>query len=409
MHRTEGTNNAANLFVDGPPGTTVEENFLNALQEEIAGVVEGAGLTLKTAATETRDQLLAAMRALFIEPDSLTGKNAIINGDMRIGQRGASGSAAFTAATTPINDDDTYLLDRWLLLSDGNDIVDVSQGTEAPTGALLSCALDVETANKKFGILQVIEQQNCVHMIGDTVSLSFQAKVSSVAKLDNIKAMVISWDGAADTVTSDIISAWNGEGVTPTLEANWTAENVSTNLGVTAVWAKYIINNIAIDTVGAKNIGVFIWSDVTDTTTGHFLYITNIQLEKNPEASVYGMRSIGNELALCQRYFSKGFNQAIAPGTATAVSTETTRITALADADHTMELSVGFPVDMRSTPSIILYDEAGTAGKVRMKAGDGLAGTAGAEGTRNFIGGGTNGVAATDRYIVFLWTAESEL
>ena len=64
MHRTEGANNVANLFTDGPPGTTVEANILNAFQEEIANVIEQAGLTLKVAATETRDQLYAAIIAL---------------------------------------------------------------------------------------------------------------------------------------------------------------------------------------------------------------------------------------------------------------------------------------------------------------------------------------------------------
>ncbi len=65
MHRTEGANNIGNLFVDSLPGTRVEENWLNATQEEICGFIEGAGLILKTAATETRDQLNTALRTVF--------------------------------------------------------------------------------------------------------------------------------------------------------------------------------------------------------------------------------------------------------------------------------------------------------------------------------------------------------
>jgi len=65
MHRTEGANNIGNLFVDSLPGTRVEENWLNATQEEICGFIEGAGLTLKTAITETRDQLNTALRTVF--------------------------------------------------------------------------------------------------------------------------------------------------------------------------------------------------------------------------------------------------------------------------------------------------------------------------------------------------------
>ncbi len=65
MHRTEGENHNGNLFTDGPPGTAVEEDFMNAIQEEIANVIETAGLTLETAATDTRSQLLTALSALF--------------------------------------------------------------------------------------------------------------------------------------------------------------------------------------------------------------------------------------------------------------------------------------------------------------------------------------------------------
>jgi len=62
MHRTEGANKTAdNKFTDGPPGTTVTDDWLNAVQEEIANVIESAGLVLKTAATETNLQLREAL------------------------------------------------------------------------------------------------------------------------------------------------------------------------------------------------------------------------------------------------------------------------------------------------------------------------------------------------------------
>ena len=63
---------------------------------------------------------VVASSPITVGGQQLTHKNAIINGDFKIAQRGTS----FTAATTPLNDDDTYLLDRWKLLSDGDDVVD---------------------------------------------------------------------------------------------------------------------------------------------------------------------------------------------------------------------------------------------------------------------------------------------
>ena len=231
----------------------------------------------------------------------LSNRNVLTNGNFVVSQRGVS----FTSATTPANSDDTYLLDRWVLLSDGNDIVDITKSTERPaTKFLNSIAFDVETANKKFGILQIIENKDSEYLIGDTVTFSFYAKVSAITKLDNIKAAIISWSSTADTVTSDIVSAWENEGTEPTLAANWTYENTPSNLGVTTSWIRYTIT-ATIDTASTANIGVFIWSDVTDTTAGDFLYITGCQLELGSVATSFEFRSYVLELTLCQRYLQR--------------------------------------------------------------------------------------------------------
>ena len=213
---------------------------------------------------------------------------------MDIAQRG-------TSFTSGANDNDAYVLDRFYILSDGNDAIDVTQTTTVPTGAKYSIGLDVETTNKKFGIAQIIENANCFDAIGGAVTLSFQAKVSATTKLDNVKCAIVAWSGTADSVTSDIISAWEAEGTNPTLIANATYENTPANLNVTTSFATYSVT-ANVDTASTSNIIVFIWSDVTDTTAGDFLYITNIQLEKGSTATSFDYRPYGTELALCQRY-----------------------------------------------------------------------------------------------------------
>lgn len=67
MHRIDADAHVANQFSDGDaglglPGTTLDAAFLNAVQEEIAGTVEAAGVTLEKG---TNTQLLAAIRALI--------------------------------------------------------------------------------------------------------------------------------------------------------------------------------------------------------------------------------------------------------------------------------------------------------------------------------------------------------
>jgi hypothetical protein len=241
-----------------------------------------------------------ALAGQFDSASTFGFKNRIINGGMDIAQRGTS----FTS-TGSANNDDAYVLDRFYILSDGNDAIDVTQTTTVPTGAKYSIGLDVETANKKFGIAQIIENANCFDAIGGNVTLSFQAKVSSTTKLDNVKCAIVAWSGTADTVTSDIISAWGAEGTNPTLIANATYENSPANLNVTTSFATYSVT-ANVDTASTSNIIVFIWSDVTDTTAGDFLYITNVQLEKGSTATSFDYRPYGTELALCQRYYESG-------------------------------------------------------------------------------------------------------
>jgi len=239
----------------------------------------------------------------------ITGANALINGQFAVAQRATS----FVAGA---NNDTDYTLDRWKLFSDGNNIVDVTQETTTvPTNRQYAIALDVETANKKFGIQQIVEQKNCVNLIGETVTLSFQAKVSATTNLDNVKAAIISWSGTADDPTDDMISAWGAEGTDPTLAANFTYENTPANLNLTTSYATYSVT-ATVDTASAKNIIVFIWSDVTATSAGEFLYLSDVKLEAGQTATPFEQRSFGDELFACQRYYSHAV-AAVGPATAT--------------------------------------------------------------------------------------------
>ena len=229
---------------------------------------------------------------------NLGRRNKIINGQYAVASRATS----FTS-TGSANNDAVYTLDRWKLLSDGNDIVDVSQETSTvPTNKLFALKLDVETEDKKFGIAQVVENNACTGLIGNSVTLSFQAKVSDTSKLDNIKCAIISWSSTADSPTADMISAWGDEGTDPTLASNFTYENTPANLNVTTSYAKYSVT-ASVDTSSAANVIAFIWSDVTDTTAGHHLFITDVQLEEGSSATDYEQRAFHEEERDCQRYY----------------------------------------------------------------------------------------------------------
>lgn len=331
------------------------------LKEDLTIVFED--LTGKTAAVKAGEVAEAILEhnssrvSLF--------RNGIINPDGEIAQRGASGSAIFTAATTPANNNDSYLIDRNNLLSDGNDIVDVSQSTDAPEGSRSSVKYIVVTANKKFvPFFQIFENKNSLPFDNKSVSISFQAKTTAAKVIRNLRAAVVAWDGAADAVTSDIISAWAAEGTNPTLVANWTFENVAINIPISTTWTTYKIENISIDTPGMTNLAMIVWVDDADAVVGDELFIAQNNFNEGEIALDFMPRNFVIELTLCQRFYSKSYNLSVRPGTTTSIGAFTV-ITVLSSTAQ-YQLQQEFKVSMRVTPTIICYSSStGTANRIR--------------------------------------------
>lgn len=131
MHRTEGENHSSNLFTDGPPGTTVEENWLNTMQEEIANAVESSGQTLKSAASDTRDQL---WEAISPSPKTFT------IGDTTPSVEGGKTFLTDTGGLTITDFDDGYAGQRITVISKGAIIFDTT-GTN-----LVGSSVNITTA-----------------------------------------------------------------------------------------------------------------------------------------------------------------------------------------------------------------------------------------------------------------------
>jgi hypothetical protein len=66
MHRTEGKNNDGGLYTEGPPPTTITAAAMNALQEELASVIEYSGQSLLRSDNDTQNQLLAAVMLISL-------------------------------------------------------------------------------------------------------------------------------------------------------------------------------------------------------------------------------------------------------------------------------------------------------------------------------------------------------
>ena len=279
-------------------------------------VVDEGGTTTTPAANKVR--LYAKADGLLYSKDDAgtetqvsgggggVGLNMLANGGMRIAQRGTS----FISTTLVPNSDGEYTLDRWALLSDGNDIVDVTQEASVlPTGAENAIKLEVETANKQFGIVQILEAADAEKIIGGVASLSFQARMAAADdNTHSLKAVVLAWDGTKDEPTLDVVGTWAAS-ITPA--TNWTAENTPSSLTLTTSWQEFTIENISIDTASAKNVAVFIYCDQTDGAIDDAVYITNVKLEEGAEATDYDESPVAIDFTRCARYcFVWGGNNA---------------------------------------------------------------------------------------------------
>ena len=230
-------------------------------------------------------------------------RNLVINGDFRIAQRGTT----FNNGTTPNNNDGNYLLDRCILLSDGNDIVDIIRHTDAPTHLYHSMQAVVQTTGKKWGYLWPIERGEWAQLLGKRASASFYVKTTAAKLISNVRLGIITWDGLADLITSDVVdgSNWGAAGVNPTLLSApdvWAYQNTPANLAVTTSWARHKVENVLIPTTD-QNGALFIWVDDDDGASGDELFISGVKLEEGNKATPYEHDSMGKILADVERYY----------------------------------------------------------------------------------------------------------
>jgi len=232
-------------------------------------------------------------------------RNRIINGDMRIAQRGTSFAAIAAGA---------YSLDRWLWGHAGTMVCTVSQDTDVPNNTFQSSLkVDVTTADTSIAagdyvhIVERIEGYNVRDLIGTTFTLSFWVKspktgthcvsFRNAGPIDRsyVKEYTVStantWEYKTLTVSGGLITA-----------GNWDWTN-GTGLDVCFTLASGTTFQTTAD---AWQTGNFIATanqvNVMDSTANDF-YITGVQLEPGTIATPFERRSYGDELALCQRYY----------------------------------------------------------------------------------------------------------
>jgi hypothetical protein len=287
-------------------------------------------------------------------------KNRVINGDMRIDQRNVG------AAVTTILQSQRFSVDRWSHYGDVSARLTLQQSTSAPSGftnSLLATVIATDATGPQQFIQQIIEGYNIADFgwgtpAATTVSLSFWVRSNLSGQfggsLQNYNtsrsypfAYTITaantWEYKTVTIAPDTVGPWQtannhgvrllfelGAGYQKTTAGAWVSSNTTSSLGSTNLCA----------TLGAT------WQ------------VTGVQLETGSAATGFDYRFYGTELAMCQRYFEKSFNDVTAPTNGpntTSFSTEDGLVTLIANNGAFGGGLITFKVTKRTTPGMTAF------------------------------------------------------
>jgi len=310
----------------------------------------------------------ATINSMTPTADSLQGfRNRIINGDMRINQRGG---------TITVNDLAVfYGIDRFSGVGQSADgVFTMVQDTSAPSGFVNSLKVTVTTADASIGasqyytVQQLIEGTNVSDLAwgtasAKTVTLSFWVRSSVTGtfggSLRNANgdrsypftysiSAANTWEQKSVTIAGDTTGTWlttTGIGI----RVNFGIGTGSSGVGTAGAWA------------GANYYSATGATNLISTLSATW-YITGVQLEVGSVATPFERRDYGRELAMCQRYYYR-FNP--------ASSGENSLGTGFCDSTTVAQSIIFFPVTMRTAPTAL--EQSGTAANYEIRRSGGAA------------------------------------
>ena len=305
----------------------------------------------------------AELAALIGSQTALTNRNLIINGAMQVAQRGTSGTIA-------ANDGAAYKsIDRWQLSNALDVTATIAQSSTAPAGFTNSLKITVGGADDlsgsydAFQVQQHIEAQNLQHLKYGTSSalsltLSFWVRSSVTGTYVTHLYQSDGNDLISGSYTIDSADTWeyktityagntaaapandNGQGLRVTFMLGAATEYTSGTLPT--AWEAYT----DADSAAGQT------ANVASSASGEW-YLTGVQLEVGEQATPFEHRSMGDELARCQRYF---FNP-MAGGNGQSSQISFHSMLNMGGSVSTgnnghIAFHVPFPVSMRAAPSL---------------------------------------------------------
>ena len=297
-------------------------------------------------------------------------RNLIINGGMVFSQRNGTSAVTLNSAGSVI-----YDFDRWRRQVYENGKLSLQQVTDAPSGFSYSIKATTASAVSPSGagyymFNQPIEGFNTAHLAfgtssAKTITLSFWVKSTLTGQWSGAIKNGASNRAYVFTYQINSANAWEYKTITIAGDTSGTWVGSTNGVGLSLM---YDLGTDRSDLQGTSNA----WSSTNAyaASTGVRLaqnasatwQITGVQLEVGKVATPFEHRSYGEELALCQRYYTSSF-RTMSPQNG-ALGTNN-RYYSPAWKHSSASALVGsvnnFPVPMRTAPTISFYRDTGVS------------------------------------------------
>jgi hypothetical protein len=314
----------------------------------------------------------------------LANRNRIINGNFDIWQRGTS----FASQTA-----EAYFADRWKVKPATGCTMTVSRQaftvgqTDVPYEPTYFLRADITTAGSANAeIMQKIEDVRT--FAGQTIAVSFWAKSTA----------------GTQTLTCRTIQEFGSGGSANVVSSGTTAV-------LTSSWQK-VTFSVAIASISGKTIGSgsafsfnFYWPN---SSTSNDVDLAQVQVEAGSTYTPFEYKSFGQELAACERYYSKSYNTDVAPATSGAVGA----CSSLAIySSGSQSLGARWVTSMRKVPTVVIYPTGSTnTGYVTQTSNNAeVAATAGDIGMGGFQYLSGSLPTSNANGVRFHWSADAEL
>jgi hypothetical protein len=349
---------------------------------------------------------------------------------MLIAQRGTSFTGI--SGTTGV-----YSVDRWLVQPQNLGTVTATQDTTIPTGAGVGQSLKLActtadaapSANTRLRIIHRLEGFDVQDLNYGTASakpltLSFWVRSSktgtyivefwtrqpsperSISTTYTITT-ANTWQQVKITIPGDIAGSIANDNGSRFDVYFWLAAGSDYTSGtLNTSWNNFVTANRA---VGQVN-----WADSATAT----FYMTAVQLEIGSVASTFSLRggSVAGELAACQRYFRKSYQQSQAPASASVGEGLIVSATNATVANNDYYNSVNYSYVMRTSPTVTIYPYTTPTNTSRVSNGGGTDLAAGSgtvvisTDSGFFLKNGSGGsVSSSLGVVLFHYTANAEL